>query len=66
MADRRKKVGRKGRPPLPEGQARDVMFCLRFTAAELAAIEAAADRADVTPRAWVREKALRRLKVVKP
>ena len=59
------KLVRRGRPPLPKGNARDVMFCVRFTTAELAAIEAAADRADVTARAWVREKTLRGLKVVK-
>ena len=41
----------------------DLLGLVGFTAAELAAIEAASARADVTPRGLVREKKLRGLKV---
>jgi hypothetical protein len=43
-----------GRPPKAPGEARKVVMSLRFTEAEHAAIEAAAERAGVAPAEWAR------------
>ncbi len=58
-----KKKPRIGRPPLPEGVRKSVMFCFRFTADELEAVEKAAEKADKTSREWARAKLLRGLRL---
>lgn len=45
---------RLGRPPLPEGEAKAKTFCLRLTAEERGAINAAAKRAGLRPSEWTR------------
>jgi len=44
--------GRMGRPPLPDGDARDVVFTLRLTAAEKRALEMAAQAAGRPATRW--------------
>lgn len=51
----RKKKATMGRPPLPEGEARDVVFTLRLNGAERDAIAAAANRDGKPPTLWARE-----------
>jgi hypothetical protein len=43
-----------GRPPLPDGEAREVVFTLRLTEAERAIILAAAKAAGIPPTRWAR------------
>jgi hypothetical protein len=47
-----------GRPPLPKGNAKDLMLRVRVTADELAAIEAAAKSNGQTRSQWMRGKLL--------
>lgn len=50
-----KKKARMGRPPLPIGSAREVVFTLRISDAEREVIAAAAERAGKVPAQWARE-----------
>jgi hypothetical protein len=49
------KKPRMGRPALPEGEARDIVFTLRLTEAERDALVSAAKRAGKPPTQWARE-----------
>lgn len=51
----RKENPKMGRPTLPKGEARDVVFTLRLTAAERDAIAAAAERDGKATTQWARE-----------
>lgn len=44
-----------GRPPLPAGEAKGRVFQMRLTDAERQAYEEAAERAEVTLSAWIRQ-----------
>lgn len=50
-----KKKARMGRPPLPPGSAKEIVFTLRLSEAERVAIEAAAARESKSPRQWARD-----------
>lgn len=54
-----KRKPRIGRPPLPRGQAKNVVLSLRLTSEELERIERAARRAGRTPSDWARDDILR-------
>ena len=43
-----------GRPALPKGEAKAVMLCVRITAEESKAIEAAAKANNLKPSEWIR------------
>ena len=45
-----------GRPPLPKGNAKDMMLRVRVTPSERAAIEMAAKANDQTMSQWLRSK----------
>jgi hypothetical protein len=49
-----KRMPRMGRPPLPEGAAKGVVFTLRLSETEREAVEAAAQRAGMPARKWAR------------
>jgi uncharacterized protein (DUF1778 family) len=55
-----KKKPKVGRPPLPKGEARDVVFTLRLSESERDAIAAAAKEAGKPPTQWARELLLER------
>jgi len=46
---------RAGRPPKPEGEAKASTFSVRLTTEERARIDAAAERAGLTPSEWARQ-----------
>jgi len=50
----RRNVDKGGRPPLPEGEAKSVVFTLRITEAERAELEAAAKLDDEPVTRWAR------------
>jgi uncharacterized protein (DUF1778 family) len=58
--------GRVGRPPLPEGQKRDALFCVRVTPVERALIERAAtlDGKQFNVSEWGRHVLIEMAKVV--
>jgi hypothetical protein len=47
---------KRGRPPKPEGERAEEVFQLRLTMAEKAAWKTAAERADMTLSAWIRDR----------
>ena len=50
----RKRRPRMGRPPLAEGTARTEVFAMKLSADERAAIDAAAERANMPVTQWAR------------
>jgi hypothetical protein len=45
-----------GRPPLPKGDAKEIMLRVRITPNELMAVETAAKKGNQTVSEWVRSK----------
>jgi hypothetical protein len=56
MPNTKPKPKRAGRPPLPKGNAKDVMLRIRITADERAAIEKAARDNNQKAAEWIRGK----------
>ena len=56
----RKKKPKMGRPALPKGEARDVVFTLRLSVAERDAIASAARRDGKATTLWAREALMER------
>jgi hypothetical protein len=50
-----------GRPPLPKEAAKGSLLSVRFNAEERAAIDAAANKAELSVSAWVRKTVLERV-----
>lgn len=50
-----KKKAKMGRPPLPAGSAKEIVFTLRLNESERDAIAAAAGQAGVAPTRWARD-----------
>ncbi len=57
---------RLGRPPLPDGEARSVVFTLRLTDSERDAIVSAAARAGTPATRWARETILASARSTEP
>jgi hypothetical protein len=53
-----KKPSKRGRPPLPKGDAKAIMLRVRITPDELTAIEAAAKESNQTVSEWVRSRVI--------
>ena len=51
-----KKPSKRGRPPLPKGDAKAIMLRVRITPDELMAVETAAKKSNHTVSEWVRIK----------
>lgn len=49
-----KKPSKRGRPPLPKGDAKAIMLRARITPDELTAVEAAAKKSNQTVSEWIR------------
>lgn len=45
---------RRGRPPLPDGQVRGIMFTVRLATSEMQALDDMAKAANMTPSMWAR------------
>lgn len=54
--DQSKKPSKRGRPPLPKGDAKAIMLRVRITPDELTAVEKAAKENNQTVSEWVRNR----------
>jgi len=56
-----KKPSKRGRPPLPKGDAKAIMLRVRITPDELTAVEAAAKKTNQTVSEWVRSRLIKEI-----
>ncbi len=56
MPNPSKKPSKRGRPPLPQGDAKAIMLRVRITPDELTVVETAAKKGNQTVSEWVRSK----------
>jgi hypothetical protein len=56
-----KKPSKRGRPPLPKGDAKAIMLRVRITPDELTAVEKAAKENNQTVSEWVRSRLIKEI-----
>jgi hypothetical protein len=61
MPNPSKKPSKRGRPPLPKGDAKAIMLRVRITPDELTTVEAKAKKGNQTVSEWVRSRLIKEI-----